>query len=139
MRRMARAVGGALGAAWLALAPTGAAAGGVDGFIGNWVRTERERDDAARDAMIERVTEPMSFAFRGFARGVMHKRMVPVEETRFLPVELAAPPPQGGTCGAFQANHRHVEIGLRNGRIVRAAADLPENLLMRAIRIAESV
>jgi transposase len=31
-----------------------------------------------------------------------------------------------------------VEIGLRNGRIVRAAADLPENLLMRAIRIAES-
>jgi hypothetical protein len=79
MRRMARAVGGALGAAWLALVPIGAAAGGLEGFIGNWVRTERERDDAARDAMIERVTEPMSFAFRGFARGVMHRRMVPVE------------------------------------------------------------
>jgi transposase len=71
-------------------------------------------------------------------RQMRDKGMIPVEETRFLPVELAAPPPQGGTCGAFPANHRHVEIGLRNGRIVRAAADLPENLLMRAIRIAES-
>ena len=29
--------------------------------------------------MIVRVTEPMSFTFRGFARGVMRKRMVPVE------------------------------------------------------------
>ncbi|MPR13424.1 IS66-like element accessory protein TnpA [Microvirga tunisiensis] len=71
-------------------------------------------------------------------RQMRDKRMVPDEEARFLPVELSASSPQGWTCGAFPANDRHVEIGLRNGRIVRAAADLPENLLMRAIRIAES-
>ncbi|ANY83205.1 hypothetical protein BB934_28050 (plasmid) [Microvirga ossetica] len=76
--------------------------------------------------------------FYQWRRETRDKRMVPVEETRFLPVELAAAPPQGGTSNAFPANERHVEIGLRNGRIVRAAADLPENLLMRAIRIAES-
>ena len=68
-----------LGAAWLAAFPVGAVAAGLDGFTGTWVRTENERDDAARDAMIVRVTEPMSFAFRGFARGVMRRRMVPVE------------------------------------------------------------
>ena len=73
------AVAWALGVAWLALASPGAQAGELEGFVGNWVRTERERDDAARDAMIVRVTEPMSFAFRGFARGVMRTRMVPVE------------------------------------------------------------
>jgi len=69
-----------VGAAWFAAFPVRAAAAGLDGFSGTWVRTERERDDAARDAMIVRVTEPMSFAFRGFARGVMRTRMVPVEQ-----------------------------------------------------------
>jgi hypothetical protein len=63
----------------LAVPPVAAAATGLDAFTGTWVRAERERDDAARNAMIERVTEPMSFAFRGFARRVMRKRMVPVE------------------------------------------------------------
>jgi transposase len=70
-------------------------------------------------------------------REMRDKRMVPGEDAQFLPVELSATPPQGGTCSAFPVNNRHVEIGLRNGRIVRAAADLPENLLMRAIQIAE--
>jgi len=55
------------------------AASGIGGFEGTWVRDERARDDAARDAEIVRVTEPMSVAFRGFARGVMRKRMVPAE------------------------------------------------------------
>jgi hypothetical protein len=54
-------------------------AAGLDAFTGTWVRDGRERDDAERDAMIVRATEPMSFAFRGFARGVMRRRMVPVE------------------------------------------------------------
>jgi transposase len=71
-------------------------------------------------------------------REMRDKGMVPGEEARFLPLELLATPPQGGNCSAFPANDRQVEIGLRNGRIVRAVADLPENLLMRAIRIAES-
>jgi hypothetical protein len=64
----------------------------VDGFAGTWVRTERERDDAAREAMIVRVTEPMSFAFRSFARGVMRKRMVPTE--RYVLEQGAAGVPQ---------------------------------------------
>ena len=68
-------------ACWFVLAAIAvrALASGLDGFAGNWVRDARERDDAARDAEIVRVTEPMSFAFRSFARGVMRKRMVPSE------------------------------------------------------------
>src|SRR5688572_25651874 len=66
-------------AALLVTVPVRAPASGIDGFIGTWVRDTRESDDAARDAVIVRATEPMSFAFRGFARGVMRKRMVPTE------------------------------------------------------------
>ena len=70
-------------AAILAVAALASYAGAVPtdlgGFAGTWVRDARERDDAARDEMIVRVTEPMSLAFRGFARGVMRRRMVPVE------------------------------------------------------------
>jgi hypothetical protein len=78
-----------LGLAWAA----GAAAvmPGLDGFEGTWVRDARERDDAARDAMIVRITEPMSFAFRDFARGVMRRRMIPIEQ---YVVERGADAPQ---------------------------------------------
>ncbi len=75
----------------LAAVPLGAAASDLNGFAGTWVRDAREHDDAARDAMIVRATEPMSFAFRGFARGVMRKRMVPIE--RYV-VEQGAGAPQ---------------------------------------------
>src|SRR2546425_12282492 len=68
-----------------------ALASDLNGFAGTWVRDARERDDAARDEVILRATEPMSFAFRGFARGVMRKRMVPVE--RYV-VEPGAGAPQ---------------------------------------------
>lgn len=71
--------------------PVRAPASGLEGFQGTWVRAERERDDAARDAVIVRATEPMSFAFRGFARGVMRRRMVPVEQ---YVVEQGAGAPQ---------------------------------------------
>ena len=78
--RMRSAIAAAvLGAVGLAEPPFAAAAADIDAFMGTWVRAERERDDAARDAVIVQVTEPMSFAFRGFARGVMRKRMAPVE------------------------------------------------------------
>jgi hypothetical protein len=79
MQSASRFLAAVLSAAWLAALPVDAAAAGLDGFTGTWVRSERERDDAARDAMIVRVTEPMSFTFRGFARGVMRRRMVPIE------------------------------------------------------------
>ena len=79
MRAMAAwCVGTALVALAVAI-PVRAPATSVDDFAGTWVRTARARDDAARDAMIVRATEPMSFAFRGFARGVMRRRMVPTE------------------------------------------------------------
>jgi hypothetical protein len=75
----------------VAVIPVRAPASGIDGFAGTWVRDARDRDDLARDAMIVRATEPMSFAFRGFARGVMRKRMVPTE--RYV-VEQGAGVPQ---------------------------------------------
>ena len=71
--------------------PARAPAAGLEGFQGTWVRAERERDDAERDAVIVRATEPMSFTFRGFARGVMRRRMVPVEQ---YVVEQGAGAPQ---------------------------------------------
>jgi hypothetical protein len=74
-RRMLAAITALLCAALPAAAP----AAGPDAFVGTWVRVEREQDDAARDAVIVRATEPMSFAFRGFARRVMRKQMVPTE------------------------------------------------------------
>ena len=78
-RSRSEVVAAVLGAVALTALPAAAAASGLDPFLGTWVRAEREQDDAARNAMIVRVTEPMSFAFRGFARRVMRKRMVPVE------------------------------------------------------------
>jgi hypothetical protein len=81
----------AVSAVLLAAVPLGATASGFEAFAGTWVRDARERDDAERDAMIVRATEPMSFAFRGFARGVMRRRMVPVE--RYV-VEQGAGVPQ---------------------------------------------
>jgi hypothetical protein len=86
---MRRTVVAVLAAAWLAWVSAGAEAAGLDPFLGNWVRAERDHDDAARDATIVRATEPMSFAFRDVARGVMRRRMVPVE--RYV-VESGAPP-----------------------------------------------
>src|SRR5262245_19590170 len=63
----------------LSATPGLAVAEGVGGFAGTWARDERESDDAARDAVIVRATEPMSFAFRTIARRVMRNRMVPTE------------------------------------------------------------
>lgn len=48
-------------------------------FCGTWVRVERERDDAARFAEIDRVTESKSFLFRTLARAVMRQRMKPID------------------------------------------------------------
>src|SRR5690242_5970430 len=70
-------------------------------------------------------------------REIRRKGLAPAEETRFLAVELTGAVPDGGTATGNLANGRSVEIGLRNGRIVRAMADLPESLLMRIIRIVE--
>jgi transposase len=71
-------------------------------------------------------------------RQMRRQSVTPIEKARFLSVELAGTPPDGGTCTGDPSNGRRVEIGLRNGRIVRTAADLPESLLIRIIRIAES-
>jgi transposase len=63
----------------------------------------------------------------------------PMEPTCFLPVELAAGGPEEDQDHGRGASGRHrVEIALRNGRTVCADAGMPENLLMRVIRIAES-
>ena len=71
-------------ALWVCLAllvviPARAPASDLADFEGTWVRVDREREDAARYAEIDRVTEEMSFVFRGFARGVMRRRMRPIE------------------------------------------------------------
>jgi transposase len=62
----------------------------------------------------------------------------PVERTCFLPVELAAGGPEEDRGGGHRGSGRHrVEIALGNGRTVCADAGMPENLLMRVIRVAE--
>jgi hypothetical protein len=86
-------------AAWLAVAvPAPAGEAALDALAGTWVRDQRERDDAARNEAIVRATEPLSFAFRGFARGVMRRRMVPAESYAIEPGG-AEPTIRNGTTG----------------------------------------
>ncbi len=51
----------------------------LERFRGTWVRVERERDDAARFAEIDRVTDSKSLLFRTLARAVMRRRTKPVD------------------------------------------------------------
>ena len=60
--------------------PALADADALDRYAGTWLRVERERDDEARHAAIDRATDSMSLVFRGFARVVMRQRMQPVDE-----------------------------------------------------------
>ena len=55
------------------------------------------------------------------------------EEPRFLAVDLVQNEGDGGTAGDVR-----VEIGLRNGRILRVTGDVPDALVTRLIRIAEA-
>jgi transposase len=67
-----------------------------------------------------------------------HKAVQPPGKAVFLPVEVTeeAPGPGAG-CGGDAPGHP-VEIGLRSGRTLRFAADLPDRVLMRLIRVAEA-
>jgi len=81
--------------AWVCVAvlvalPARAVASDREAFAGTWVRDERERDDAARDAAIGRATESLWFAIRGLARDVMRSRMAPPE--RYVIEEDGAAP-----------------------------------------------
>ena len=62
----------------------------------------------------------------------------PTGKAVFLPVEMTEdePGPGAGCCGDMPGHP--VEIGLRNGRTLRFAADLPDRVLMRLIRVAEA-
>ncbi len=69
-------------------------------------------------------------------RELRSKGFLSVVPPVFLPVELACEVPcRDGDTGAVREHH--VEIGLRNGRTVRIAADVPDAVLHRMIRIAE--
>ena len=78
------------------------------------------------------ITRQHLYQWRREMRG---KGLAPVETAQFLELSGLL---SVGTCDAVAADDRGVEIELRNGRIVRAAAALPEHLFMRLIRIAES-
>ena len=52
----------------------------LERFRGTWVRVEREPDDAARFAEIDRVTDSKSLLFRTLARAVMRRRTKPVDQ-----------------------------------------------------------
>lgn len=80
------------------------------------------------------ITRQHLYQWRGEMR---RKGLAAVEAPQFLPVELSQLS-DGGTGNTSPVSERGIEIGLRNGRIVRAPADMPENLLMRVIRIAEN-
>lgn len=78
--RSARGAWIALGLVALAtaLVPSAAvAAAGLEAFAGEWVRVEKDRDDAAREAEIERITGQMNPVIGVVARAVMSRRMVP--------------------------------------------------------------
>ncbi len=70
-------------------------------------------------------------------RQLRMKEMAAEGSTRFLPVEFPADGAGGAACHNAAAEAGRIEIGLGNGRVVRAAADLSETLLVRLIRIAE--
>ncbi|WP_159590511.1 IS66-like element accessory protein TnpA [Chelativorans xinjiangense] len=66
-------------------------------------------------------------------RDLRRRRTGAEEAPYFLPVEL-----HGGEVRALgSSGDRRLEIGLRNGRTVRVAGDIPDALLARVIRIAE--
>jgi transposase len=67
-----------------------------------------------------------------------HKAVQPTGKAVFLPVEVTEDEPGlGAGCGGDAPGHP-VEIGLRSGRTLRFAADLPDRVLMRLIRVAEA-
>jgi transposase len=62
----------------------------------------------------------------------------PTGKAVFLPVEVTEDEPGRGVgCSGDAPSHR-VEIGLRNGRTLRIAADIPDRVLVRLIRAAEA-
>ena len=66
------------------------------------------------------------------------KAVHPTGKAVFLPVEVTEDEPgPGAGCGGDVPGHP-VEIGLRNGRSLRFAADIPDRVLMRLIRVAEA-
>ena len=59
----------------------------------------------------------------------------PTGKAVFLPVEVTEDEPgPGAGCGGDVPGHP-VEIGLRSGRTLRFAADIPDRVLMRLIRV----
>ena len=66
------------------------------------------------------------------------KAVHPTGKAVFLPVEVTEDEPgPGAGCGGDVPGHP-VEIGLRSGRSLRFAADIPDRVLMRLIRVAEA-
>jgi transposase len=66
------------------------------------------------------------------------KAVHPTGKAVFLPVEVTEDEPGlGAGCGGDAPGHP-VEIGLRSGRTLRFAADIPDRVLMRLIRVAEA-
>ena len=66
------------------------------------------------------------------------KAVHPTGKAVFLPVEVTEDEPgPGAGCGGGVPGHP-VEIGLRSGRSLRFAADIPDRVLMRLIRVAEA-
>jgi transposase-like protein len=63
-------------------------------------------------------------------RELRRRGIVSDEPAQFLPIEFAGNETAGRTHG-FAPDRRPVEIGLRNGRTVRAAADIADSLLAR--------
>ena len=66
------------------------------------------------------------------------KAVHPTGKAVFLPVEVTEDEPgPGAGCGGDVPGHP-VEIGLRSGRTLRFAADIPDRVLMRLIRVVEA-
>ena len=67
-----------------------------------------------------------------------HKAVHPTGKAVFLPVEVTEDEPSPGAGCRGDVPSHPVEIGLRSGRTLRFAADIPDRVLMRLIRVAEA-
>lgn len=107
----------------------------VDEKLGILGEAEMEGSRVADIARRHDITRQHIYQWR---RELRDKGVLPGVPPVFLPVEWASEIPCRNREDGDATREHRVEIGLRNGRTVRIAADVPDSVLHRMIRIAEA-